>query len=255
MKYSIVNGEKTEAFKGGKGICICCNSETIAKCGNINVNHWAHRDLSHCDKWWESESDWHRQWKNLFPVKNQEVIHYDSVTGEKHIADIKTDKGLVIELQNSSISIQELYSREKFYGNMIWIVNAIKFKKNIHFFNKLPYKNSNLFSKYKFSSWKKNNATSSYYNKSDYKILKIDELIRSFSIEKLTDEIENEYKGHHLFDWEHKRKVWYTSNRRVFLDFHDEFIYEFMFYDEFGLRCIKKTDREKFIKAAVASCS
>jgi len=34
---------------------------------------------------------------------------------------------LVIELQNSAISLAEIQARERFYGNMVWIVNAGRF--------------------------------------------------------------------------------------------------------------------------------
>ena len=94
MKFSIVDGHKVEAFSKGKGLCICCNQETIAKCGSKTIHHWAHKSLLHCDNWWENETEWHRKWKAYFPVAWQEVVHYDKVTGEKHIADVKTDKGL-----------------------------------------------------------------------------------------------------------------------------------------------------------------
>ena len=51
-------------------------------------------------------------------------MHLDELTGEKHIADIKASSGFVVEIQHSPISEQELLSRENFYGDMIWIVDA-----------------------------------------------------------------------------------------------------------------------------------
>ena len=48
----------------------------------------------------------------------------DEKTGERHIADVKTPKGLVIEFQHSPIQSEELRSRETFYDNMIWIVDG-----------------------------------------------------------------------------------------------------------------------------------
>ena len=49
---------------------------------------------------------------------------------EIHRADIKTKAGLVLELQNSSISQRDIRRRELFYGNMIWLINAEIFKQN-----------------------------------------------------------------------------------------------------------------------------
>ena len=128
MKYAFVNNQRVEAQKGMKGICPVCQQPVIAKCGQIKVNHWAHSKSSHCDKWWESETEWHRAWKNHFPEEWQEVITYDEKTGEKHIADIKTDQGFVIEFQHSHIKPEEQKSREEFYKNMIWVVDGTRLK-------------------------------------------------------------------------------------------------------------------------------
>lgn len=53
---------------------------------------------------------------------------YDEQTGEKHIADVRTSHGLVIEFQHSRIDPQERTSRERFYGNMIWVVDGTRLK-------------------------------------------------------------------------------------------------------------------------------
>ena len=63
-------------------------------------------------------------WKDCFSKEFQEVIHIDDTTKEMHIADVKTGTGTVVEVQHSRISDAELRSREDFYGNMIWIVDA-----------------------------------------------------------------------------------------------------------------------------------
>lgn len=124
MRYSIVNDERTEARPGLKGVCQCCGSQMIAKCGQHVVWHWAHKSKQNCDPWWETETEWHRSWKDRFPHDCQEVIHTDPITGERHIADVKAPHGLVIEIQNSPLQPKEMESREQFYGNMLWIVNG-----------------------------------------------------------------------------------------------------------------------------------
>ena len=63
-------------------------------------------------------------WKDCFPKDWQEIVHVDQLTGGKHVADVKMPTGLVVEIQHSPISQQELQSRENFYGDMIWIVDA-----------------------------------------------------------------------------------------------------------------------------------
>ena len=124
MRLALVNGLRAEPTPRQAGICHYCGSEMVAKCGRIKIWHWAHKSRSSCDPWWESEGEWHRRWKGLFPLKWQEVIHINPKTGEKHIADIKTSSGLVIEFQNSPMNVFERRSRENFYGKMIWVVNG-----------------------------------------------------------------------------------------------------------------------------------
>lgn len=140
MKYAIVDNQKIEAKKGLKGLCPMCNQLVIAKCGQFKVNHWAHISCKHCDSWWENETEWHRHWKDMFPIEWQEVISYDDKTGEKHIADIKTNMGSVIEFQHSNISIEERVSREKFYKDMMWVVDGTRRKNDFkHFLNAFEY--------------------------------------------------------------------------------------------------------------------
>ena len=93
--------------------------------GDIKVWHWAHKSKKMCDHWWENETQWHRDWKNCFPEEWQEVVHF-AEDGEKHIADVKTPSGLVIEFQHSAIKPDEQRSRELFYRNMIWIVDGTR---------------------------------------------------------------------------------------------------------------------------------
>ena len=128
FKFALVNGDKTEAQPGMQGTCINCPSDMIAKCGTVKVWHWAHKSNASCDPWWENETEWHRKWKNCFPTEWQEIIHKDSTTGERHIADIKTDKEFIIEFQHSAIKSDEIKSRENFYKNMIWVVDGTRLK-------------------------------------------------------------------------------------------------------------------------------
>ena len=84
--------------------------------------------------------DFSRQWKNTFPLEWQEIIAIDEKTGEKHIADIKTNGDMVVEFQHSNISEDERISREKFYKNMIWIVDGTRRKRDFtHFVDAFEY--------------------------------------------------------------------------------------------------------------------
>lgn len=127
MKYGLVNGEKTSASPKLAGYCPLCGGQLVSKCGNTKVHHWAHKNTKECDSWWERETQWHRDWKNCFPVEWQEVVHKDQ-SGEKHIADIKTPDGLVVEFQHSHITREERDSRETFYEHIIWVVDGTRRK-------------------------------------------------------------------------------------------------------------------------------
>jgi hypothetical protein len=130
MQYAEVNGEKVEAERGRKGSCPLCYGEVFAKCGEYRINHWAHKSKISCDEWWERETEWHRRWKNKFPKEWQEVVLHDEKTGEKHIADIRSNDGIVIEFQHSPIVSQERRSRENFYKKMIWVVDGTRNKRD-----------------------------------------------------------------------------------------------------------------------------
>lgn len=122
MKYALVNDKRQEAQSGLSGKCPCCGFPTVAKCGKVKIPHWAHKGKLICDPWWE-ETEWHRIWKGCFPEDWQEVPHF-AENGEKHIADIKTCQGYVIEFQHSPIKSEEIQAREDFYKKMVWIVDG-----------------------------------------------------------------------------------------------------------------------------------
>src|SRR5687768_14884017 len=117
MKFADFAGQRCEARPGLSAKCPSCEAALIAKCGDHRVWHWAHRGVRVCDPWWESETEWHRAWKNEFPTEWQEVVHI-AANGEKHVADVKTNNGTVIEFQHSFLSTKERLSREMFYRKM-----------------------------------------------------------------------------------------------------------------------------------------
>lgn len=121
--------------KGGIGFCPNCGAVVKAYCGEIYTHHWRHLESQHCDDWGEAESDWHRAWKNNFPFDWQEVIIKEN--GEQHIADVRNSLGIVLELQNSSISSETIRIRERFYGYMIWLINANDFSDNFQIYSEV----------------------------------------------------------------------------------------------------------------------
>lgn len=151
-------------------ICPVCKAPLIIKNGQINVPHFAHKSLQDCDTFTQDMSKWHRDWQNVFPKKNQEVVltfetneyqfEYDSYNYGfsnkdiyqfhsflnkdnehlknnkltiKHRADVLAC-GYVIEFQNSPISKKEFNERNWFYTScgykVIWIFNFVDKVKN-----------------------------------------------------------------------------------------------------------------------------
>lgn len=129
MKLAVVDQYRKEAEPGLIGTCTSCGSAMVAKCGEIRVWHWAHRGRRHCDPWWENETEWHRSWKNRFPSHWQEIVH-TADTGERHIADVKTEFGWVLEFQHSHLNPAERRSRDCFYPKLNWVVDGTRRKRD-----------------------------------------------------------------------------------------------------------------------------
>ncbi|HEY4787128.1 MAG TPA: competence protein CoiA family protein [Bacteroidales bacterium] len=130
MKFALIDNNRVEAQPKLQGLCPNCSQPVTAKCGKQKIWHWAHKSKTDCDNWWEPETEWHRTWKNNFPVEWQEISLFDEQTGEKHISDVRTIHNLTIEFQHSAIKSEERISREKFYKNMIWIVDGTRLQRD-----------------------------------------------------------------------------------------------------------------------------
>lgn len=117
-------------FPNGRILCPTCNSILIAKCGELNIWHWAHENKEECDNWnYEPKTQWHIEWQSNF--KTEQIERYLNKNNQIHIADILTSSNVVIEIQNSPISNIEIAEREEFYNKMIWVINSKEFKHNL----------------------------------------------------------------------------------------------------------------------------
>ena len=125
MKFALINGQRQEAQPGLSGECPGCGHPMTAKCGEVRVWHWAHQGSHVCDPWWENETEWHRAWKGQFPLDWQEVVH-PAENGMRHIADVKTECGWVIEFQHSYIKPEERRFRDAFYPKLVWVVDGTR---------------------------------------------------------------------------------------------------------------------------------
>ncbi len=250
MQYSYVDGQKLSPFPKAKGVCDICGSDTIAKCGEKVMWHWAHKSNRECDPWWENETEWHRNWKAEFPEEFREVAHQCEVTGEKHRADIKADNGIILEIQNSPISLEELRSREDFYKNLVWIVNGEKFKSRFRIFNTyLPNPECVEFDDIVFMPTNNENSCKMFWRKSENSEA-VKEPGRSMVLihpsREIQQEIEESYIGHHPFDWKRPHIVWLKAKCPVFIDFGTDILWRLEEYRNRFL-CVCAIAREKII--------
>jgi competence protein CoiA len=135
MRFALVDDRKVAPQPKMQGTCPHCGDVMISKCGRTKVWHWAHKSREVCDPWWENETEWHRNWKNQFPVEWQEISAIDALTGERHIADVKTPDAFTVEFQHSPMPPEEMIARESFYGNMIWVVDGLRNDLDVSYFN------------------------------------------------------------------------------------------------------------------------
>ncbi|MGG9960204.1 competence protein CoiA [Ferruginibacter sp. SUN106] len=197
MLYAIVEGVKESASPTSKGQCPFCESEMVPKCGDFKSWHWAHKRVVSCDAWYKPETEWHRRWKNVFGIKNCEVILIRA--GQKHIADIQTIHGRIIELQNSPINLETIESREKFYGsNMIWIINGIHFIEN-------------------FITYPTQGTEFDTYTPEFEKFAKMHGFTPKYRM--LGEENRERFK------WKRPKQVWGHAKAQVYIDFGNEFLF------------------------------
>lgn len=259
MQYAVVGGQRLEPFRGGRGKCPICGSVMIAKCGPRILHHWSHFGRRNCDAWWESETIWHRDWKSQFPANWAEVRH-QAPDGEIHRADIKTPKGIVVEIQHSPMSDAERISREQFYKNMVWVIDGRDFKRNFDIYHMLPSPNSKLADDI---VWIK--ASRPMQGAARGIFFKLTEALEctpeankktlNSGIMHFFNEIERDvklkFRGHHQYDWVRPRRTWLNSSCPVFIDFGWDCLVKLSLYDEYALPCVVLVSKFQFIHDAM----
>ncbi|EGQ8234446.1 hypothetical protein GWA11_22195 [Vibrio parahaemolyticus] len=257
LKYALVDNVRTEAFPNGRGICPSCYRETQSKCGLKNAHHWAHLPNQNCGAFWENETQWHRDWKSYWDDKYQEIVQRDSLTNEKHIADVLVpidsfDSGsecnnLAIEFQNSPMSEVELISRESFYKNMIWVVNGESFKSNFRLGAKLPNPLQKRTHDFCIQSKPFDENYFMYFRHSDKKL--DSKLVEYFSSLDMHDFIESNYAGHHNFEWSRPRYIWFKATKPVYLDFGEGWLARLARFNPNSCHCVQLVSKRNFIEA------
>ncbi len=115
-----------EAIVGEEYFCPICQKQVIvkAKSSECKRPHFAHKSAC-LDTWKHDMTEWHYNWQLKFPKECREVV----VTKDDiiHRADILINN-IVIEFQNSPMTLAEFEERNTFYNscgyNVVWVFNA-----------------------------------------------------------------------------------------------------------------------------------
>lgn len=107
-------------YSGERGTCELCNGEMVARCGEIMEHHWAHLNRpGDCDAWSEGATSWHLAHQSVVPHHRREVPRAG------HRADMISFDKRVVEIQHSTLSVDQIRCREAVYGRgMVWIFDA-----------------------------------------------------------------------------------------------------------------------------------
>lgn len=138
MHYALVGNIRVGPEKGLEGaVCPICKQPVYARCGEVYIPHWAHKSVIDCDPWQEPETQWHRDWKNRFGDMQEQMHEKD---GTRHMADVKTPEGTIVEFKHRYINAEGQRTRQAFFGEtMFWVVDcasnpkrAERFKDNMY---------------------------------------------------------------------------------------------------------------------------
>lgn len=254
MQFALLNGDHVAAFPSGKASCPSCGAVMVAKCGTRIVHHWAHEARHDCDPWWENETEWHREWKNHFPVSCREVSHTAS-DGEIHRADIMTATGIYIEIQHSSMTDAERISRETFYQNLVWVIDGRGFRDNFDLYHFLPDPMSNMAADLVWFPAKRGMDGANegvFWRRSEnpdvlQRTGSMVHINSSNSFRHIRDEVLANYIGHQQYDWVRPRKTWLSATCPVYIDFGDEWLFRLEQYGESDMRCVFRIAKRKFL--------
>lgn len=223
----------------------------IAKCGPRVLHHWAHEGRRNCDPWWENETEWHRAWKNHFPLLCREVSHR-APDGEIHRADIQTPTGIYIEVQHSSMTDAERESREAFYQNLLWVIDGRSFRENFRLCHMLPNPTSELARDliwFPAAQGMKGANEGVFWRRSENP--NVDQgcgsLVLIHSLQKIEEEVMANYDGHQQYYWVHPHKTWLSARCPVYIDFGDEWLFRLDQYGGSNLRCVFRVAKGKFL--------
>jgi len=119
-------GTEVDPAPGLHGFCLECGKEVFSKMYNpaFRQPHFSHFTDAECpgDRY-DKKSEWHYSWQKYLSPPDVEIEVPIKCDNYLKRADIRLKNGRVVEVQRSSMPSAELLHREKFYGNMFWIIH------------------------------------------------------------------------------------------------------------------------------------
>lgn len=131
-----IHVDESEHKMKGYIFCEMCDTNLIARKGEVKVHHFAHKSGErNCDSWNKPLTEWHFKWQDFFKQNNYGKLEYViEKDNSKHRTDIYTNKDYCIEIQHSNINHDDIANRENFYGEkMFWIVDGTNDKFEFYF--------------------------------------------------------------------------------------------------------------------------
>jgi hypothetical protein len=139
----------------------------------------------------------------------------------------------------------ERLSREVFYGNMAWVLDGRRFKKNFDIYHGLPDPKSELARDLIWleATRKKPGAGRGLFfrlseNPAETKTTRSG-AVQIHGIHKIQSEVDAAYTGHHQYDWVRAPRTWLSATCPIYIDFGGESLARLEIYDESGLPCIR----------------
>ena len=134
MRYAIVEtrGRSEAGRSGERAKCPGCGAAVVAKVGSVVVPHWAHMATADCDSSRDPETPWHRAIKDALAAPEcQEVVFFNTDENGRRTVARRADVCcgyVVVEVQRSPISIEEVDARSLFYTSrsmiVVWIFHV-----------------------------------------------------------------------------------------------------------------------------------
>ena len=138
MKFALVDNKRRKATKNAhmEHECLCpvCDHLVYARHDWTLGYQWRHTVKGGCDERRETETGWHRDWKECFPGYSQEIECGKDSTGKRRMFDIRTRKGVALKLLHTPIDPDDMTKRTAYYqqsaarlhptGKFRWIVDC-----------------------------------------------------------------------------------------------------------------------------------